>query len=92
MLSNLAFAWDHMVDMQSSWQVDDDFLAILQALDYENSLKVWWWRTYAKRGKTLSDRYADNGFYLQSSLLANDIKLNTITATYDTTNMHSALK
>jgi len=66
-------------------QVDDDSMAILRARDHEDSLKVWWRRTYAERGKTLSDHYTDSIFHLQDSLSRHAIALNTIASRYDTT-------
>ena len=66
-------------------KVDDDSMNILRARDHEDSLKVWWRRTYAERGKTLSEQYADSVNHLQDSLSRHAIALNTIASRYDTT-------
>jgi hypothetical protein len=66
-------------------QIDNDSLTILRARDHEDSLKVWWRRTYAERGKTLGDRYADSIYHLLDSLSMHIIALNNIAAKYDTT-------
>lgn len=66
-------------------QVDEDSLAILRARDHEDSLRVWWRRTYAERGRTLSKHYTDSINHLQDSLLRNDLQLITSVEKYDTT-------
>jgi hypothetical protein len=66
-------------------QVDEDSMTILRARDHEDSLRVWWQHTYAERGNTLSERYADSVIHLQVSLRERGITLNNIAAKYDTT-------
>ena len=65
-------------------KVDDDSMNILRARDHEDSLKIGWRRTYAERGKTLSDHYSDSIYHLQDSLSRHAIELNTIASRYDT--------
>jgi hypothetical protein len=66
-------------------KVDDDSLTILRHRDREDSLRIWWRRTYNERGATLSEHYADSVNHLQDSLMAYGITLNTIASAYDTT-------
>jgi hypothetical protein len=67
-------------------QVDDDSLVILQARDYEDSVKARWLRAYAGRSRRpYTSHYADSTLHLLDSLRNNGIRLNNIAAKYDTT-------